>query len=111
METRPKKDPRPKQFGEGVDILAELRIDQELIGIVSYVKTTAHEGVYVDIGLNWKGRGGFRQRGLVPPAGIPRYTSVRIGQTVKVRVVGLDHTTYEVRLDLIKPRFVFFKIE
>lgn len=108
METRPEKDPRPKQFGEGVDILAELNVGQELTGLVSYVDTC--KGVYIDIGLNWKGQGGFRQRVLIPLAAIPRFTSVRIGQTVKVRVVGLDHATYEVRLDLVEPRFVHFNI-
>jgi hypothetical protein len=30
---------------------------------------------------------------------------------VKVRVARRDHVTYTVWLDLIEPRFVFFKIE
>ena len=112
METRPKKDdPLPPQFGEGIDVMFELRIGQELTGIVSYVNAAARGGVYVDIGLKWKRPDGFRERALIPLAAIPRHTSVRVGQTVKVKVAALDRFNLMVRLDLIEPRFVFFKTE
>ena len=105
-----KDDPLPPQFGEGIDFMFELRIGQELTGIVSYVNAAAREGVYVDIGLKWKRPDGFRERALIPLAAIARYTSVRVGQTVKVRVAALDRFTLMVRLDLVEPRFVHFTV-
>jgi hypothetical protein len=89
--------------------MCELATGQELTGLVSYVDTC--EGVYVDIGFLWASLSGGRRRALIPLAAIPRFTSIRIGQTVKVRVARRDHVTYTVWLDLIEPRFVFFKIE
>jgi ribosomal protein S1 len=98
----------PEQFGEGIDFMWELPIGRELAGVVSHINT--REGVYVDIGLLWASLSGGRRRALIPLTAIPRFTSVRIGQDVKVRIAKRDPTTYTVWVDLVEPRFVHFKV-
>ncbi|MFN7144722.1 MAG: Tex family protein, partial [Myxococcota bacterium] len=96
---KPGRDPRPSfetaRFAEGVETLADLKLGMELEGTVTNV---TQFGAFVDIGVH--------QDGLVHVSQLsdrfvkdPREV-VRTGQTVKVRVVEVDHERKRIALTM-----------
>jgi uncharacterized protein len=96
---KPGRDPRPSfvtaRFAEGVETLADLKQGMELEGTVTNV---TQFGAFVDIGVH--------QDGLVHVSQLsdrfvkdPREV-VRTGQTVRVRVVEVDHERKRIALTM-----------
>ena len=96
---KPGRDPRPEfktaVFREGVETLADLRVNMELEGVVSNV---AAFGAFVDIGVH--------QDGLVHVSELadhfvkdPREV-VKVGQIVKVRVIDVDIARNRISLSM-----------
>ncbi|MDP2314413.1 MAG: Tex family protein [Pseudomonadota bacterium] len=96
---KPGRDPRPSfvtaKFAEGVETLADVHPGMELEGTVTNV---TQFGAFVDIGVH--------QDGLVHVSQLadrfvkdPREV-VRTGQTVKVRVVEIDHARKRIALTM-----------
>ena len=96
---KPGRDPRPEfktaVFREGVETIADLRVNMELEGVVSNV---AAFGAFVDIGVH--------QDGLVHVSELadhfvkdPREV-VKVGQIVKVRVIDVDIARNRISLSM-----------
>ena len=96
---KPGRDPRPEfktaEFKEGVETIADLRVDMQLEGVVSNV---AAFGAFVDIGVH--------QDGLVHVSELsdhfvkdPRDV-VKVGQIVQVRVTDVDVARNRISLSM-----------
>ena len=99
---KPGRDPRPEfktaVFREGVESIADLKVNMELEGVVSNV---AAFGAFVDIGVH--------QDGLVHVSELadhfvkdPREV-VKVGQIVKVRVIDIDIARNRISLSMKSP--------